>query len=144
MPLISVTRLRVRSFLYLPEFLWDTFRSARQAQRSCGFLGGRLLVNPTLVFWTMTAWEDESAMNAYRTGGAHRKAMPKLLNWCDEAAVVHWNQESPEIPDWQQAQKHMTEKGKLSKVNHPSAVQASKQIPVPRLSRIAQTLKPAR
>ena len=144
MPLISVTRLRVRSFLYLPEFLWDTFRSVRQVRRSPGFLGGRLLVNARSVFWTMTAWQDESAMNAYRTGGAHRKAMPKLLNWCDEAAVVHWIQDSAEIPDWQQAQEHMAEKGKLSKVNHPSAVQASQQIPAPRSSRIARTLKPAR
>ena len=65
------------------------------------------------------------AMNAFRTGGAHRRAMPKLLNWCDEAAVVHWMQDSQEIPAWQQAQQHMSEKGKLSKVNHPSAAARS-------------------
>ena len=144
MPLISVTRLRVRSFLYLPGFLWDTMQSVRQVQRSSGFLGGRLLVNTNYVFWTMTAWQDEAAMNAYRTGGAHRKAMPKLLNWCDEAAVVHWTQDSPEIPEWQQVQQHMSEQGRLSKVNHPSTVQTSQQIPAPQPSRIAQTLKPAR
>jgi heme-degrading monooxygenase HmoA len=144
MAFISVTRLRVRSFLYFPGFLWDTAKSVRQLQRSSGFLGGRLLVNAPFVFWTMTVWQDEPAMNAYRTGGAHRRAMPKLLNWCDEAAVVHWTQESPEIPAWQQAQQHMAAKGKLSKVNHPSPAQASQQIPAPRPSRIAQTLKPAR
>jgi hypothetical protein len=144
MPLISVTRLRVRSFLYLPEFLWDTFQSVRQVQRSSGFLGGRLLVNSGYVFWTMTAWQDDAAMNAYRTGGAHRQAMPKLLNWCDEAAVVHWTQESAEILEWQQAELHMSEKGRLSKVNHPSAAQASQQIPPPQPSRIARALKPAR
>ena len=144
MPLISVTRLRVRSFLYLPEFLWDTFRSVRQVRRSPGFLGGRLLVNSGYVFWTMTAWQDEAAMNAYRTSGAHRQAMPKLLNWCDEAAVAHWTQESAEIPEWQQTHQHMSERGRLSKVNHPSAAQASQKIPAPQPSRIAQTLKPAR
>jgi hypothetical protein len=144
MPLISVTRLRVRSFLYLPGFLWDTFKSVRQAERSSGFLGGRLLVNAGFVFWTMTVWEGEAAMNAFRTGGAHRRAMPKLLNWCDEAAVVHWTQHSTEMPAWQQAQLHMAETGKLSKVNHPSAAQASQQIPAPQPSRIARTLKPAR
>src|SRR5580692_4566684 len=95
MPLISVTRLRVRSWTFLPQFLWDTIKSVRQVQRSDGFLGGRLLVNAGYVFWTMTVWQDESAMNAYRTGGAHRQAMPKLLNWCDEAAVVHWPLKSP-------------------------------------------------
>jgi heme-degrading monooxygenase HmoA len=144
MPLISVTRLRVRSCTFLPQFLWDTFKSARQVQRSAGFLGGRLLVNAQYVFWTMTAWQDEAAMNAYRTGGAHRQAMPKLLNWCDEAAVVHWTQESPEIPAWQQAQQHMSKQGRLSKVHHPSATQAAQQIPAPQPSRIAQTLKPTR
>jgi hypothetical protein len=144
MPLISVTRLRVRSFLYLPQFLWDAFQSVRQAERSSGFLGGRLLVNARYVFWTMTAWRDEPAMNAYRTGGAHRRAMPKLLNWCNEAALVHWTRESPEIPEWPEAHQHMVETGKLSKVNHPSLVQASGQIPAPQPSRIARTLKPAR
>ncbi len=143
MAFISVTRLRVRSLLYLPEFLWDTAKSVRQVQRSSGFLGGRLLVNAPYVFWTMTVWLDEAAMNAYRTGGAHRQAMPKLLNWCDEAAVVHWTQESAEIPAWQQAERHMAEDGKLSKVNHPSPAQASRQIPPLRPSRIAQTLKPS-
>ena len=143
MALISVTRLRVRSFVYLPQFFWGTFKSMRQAERSAGFLGGRLLVNAKNVFWTMTAWKDEAAMNAYRTGGAHRRAMPKLLNWCDEAAVVHWTQESSEIPSWRDAHQRMTEQGKPSKVNHPSPAQASNYIPAPEPSRIERTLKPA-
>jgi antibiotic biosynthesis monooxygenase len=144
MAFISVTRLRVRSALYLPEFLSDTFQSVRQVERSSGFLGGRLLVNLPNVFWTMTVWQDDAAMNVYRTGGAHRKAMPKLLNWCDEAAVVHWAQDSPEIPLWPEAHQHMAEKGRLSKVNHPSAAHVSQYIPAPQPSRIARTLKPAR
>jgi hypothetical protein len=109
MALISVTRLRVRSFIYLPQFLWDTFKSVRQVKRSTGFLGGRLLVNAKSVFWTMTVWKDEAAMNAYRTGGPHRVAMPKLLNWCDEAAVVHWTQDSSEIPLWREVPQRMAE-----------------------------------
>jgi len=68
MVFISVTRLRVRSFIYLPQFLRDAFKSMRQVGRSSGFLGGRLLVNAKNVFWTMTAWKDEAVMNAYRTG----------------------------------------------------------------------------
>jgi hypothetical protein len=143
MALISVTRLRVRSFIYLPQFLRDTFKSMRQAEHSLGFLGGRLLVNAKNVFWTITAWKDEVAMNAYRTAGAHRSAMPKLLNWCDEAAVVHWNQESPELPSWQDAYRLMVKDGKLSKVNYPSPAQALHRIPAPEPSRIERILKPA-
>ena len=144
MALISVTRLRVRSFIYLPQFLRDTFKSMRQAEHSLGFLGGRLLVNAQNVFWTVTAWKDEVAMNAYRTGGAHRSAMPKLLNWCDEAAIVHWSQESLEIPSWQEVHQRMVEEGKRSKVNHPSPAQASNHIPAPKPSRIVRTLEPVR
>jgi hypothetical protein len=142
MAFISVTRLRVRSFIYLPQFLWDAFKSMRQVERSFGFLGGRLLVNPNYVFWTMTAWKDEAAMNAYRVGGAHRRAMPKLLNWCNEAAVVHWTQESSEIPVWQEVQVRMAKEGRPSKVNHPSPAQASNHIPGPEPGHIERKLKP--
>ncbi len=142
MALISVTRLRVRSFIYLPQFFWNTFKSIRQVERSSGFIGGRLLVNATNVFWTITIWKDEAAMNAYRTSGAHRRAMPKLLDWCDEAAVVHWTQEASEIPSWRDAHQRMTEQGKLSKVNHPSPAQASSHIPAPEPSRMERMLKP--
>jgi hypothetical protein len=116
----------------------------RQAERSSGFLGGRLLVNSGLVFWTMTAWQNDSAMNAFRTGGAHRRTMPKLLDWCDEAAVVHWTQDSAEIPLWPEAQRHMAEEGRPSKVKHPSLAQTSRHVPAPQPSRIVRTLKPAR
>jgi hypothetical protein len=144
MALISVTRLRVRSFIYLPQFFWHAFTSMRQAERSSDFLGGRLLVNAKNVFWTMTAWKDQAAMNAYRTGGAHRRAMPKLLNWCNEAAVAHWTQESLEIPSWREAYQRMAEEGKPSKVNHPSPDQLSNHIPAPEPTRIERIIKPAR
>jgi hypothetical protein len=53
----------------------------------------------------------------------HRDPMPKLLDWCDEGSVTHWNQESAEVPDWETAERRMAESGHLSKVNHPSADQ---------------------
>lgn len=144
MALISVTRLRVRSWGYLLQFVREALKSARQAEQSSGFLGGRLLRNRENAFWTLTAWEDEKPMNTYRTGGPHRHVMPKLLIWCDEAAVVHWNQESSELPSWQMAHQHMLKEGKLSKVNYPSAAQVANHIPVPEPSRIERTLKPIR
>ena len=143
MALVSVTRLRVRSLVYLLQFMWEAMSSARQVEQSPGFLGGRLLRNAGNVFWTLTAWEDAAAMNAYRTGGAHRRVMPKLLVWCDEAAVVHWNQESPELPSWQEAHQHMLKEGKPSKVNHPSSAHVANDIPAPKPSHIEQNLKPS-
>jgi Antibiotic biosynthesis monooxygenase len=143
MALVSVTRLRVRSLRYILQFMWEATSSARQAEHSPGFLGGRLLRNPGNVFWTITAWEDAAAMNAYRTAGAHRRAMPKLLIWCNEATVVHWNQESSGVPSWQEAHQHMLKEGKPSKVNYPSPAHVANDIPAPKPSRIEQTLKPS-
>ena len=64
MPLISVTRLRLRSARFLPGFAWHALRSGAQARRAPGFLGMRLLPERPLVFWTVTAWDDLSSMTA--------------------------------------------------------------------------------
>lgn len=143
MPFISLTRLRVRSVRYLPSFLWQTLKVARQAERSSHFLGGRILREARNAFWTVTAWEDEAAMRGFRQKGAHGLVMPKLLEWCDEAAYVHWSQDSLELPDWQEAHRHLVQDGKLSKVYHPSPAQLAKQIAEPKPSRSERTLKPA-
>jgi hypothetical protein len=143
MPFISVTRLRVRSLRYLLPFLWRTFKVARQAQHSSHFLGGRILHEAKNAFWTVTAWEDEAAMRGFRQKGAHGLVMPKLLEWCDEAAYVHWSQDGPELPDWPVAHRRLAQEGKLSKVYHPSPAQVAKKIAEPKPGRIERTLKSA-
>jgi hypothetical protein len=143
MPFISVTRLKVRSLRYLPSFLWQTFKVASQTRRSPQFLGGRVLREANNVFWTLTAWEDEEAMRVFRQQGAHARVMPKLLGWCDEAAYVHWTQDSPELPDWLESHRRLVLAGKLSKVYHPSAAQVAKHIVEPKPGRGERTLKPA-
>jgi hypothetical protein len=120
---------------YLPQFIWYSLRSARQAERARGFLGGRIAREAGNAFWTVTAWTDEAAMREYRGSGAHQKAMPKLLDWCDEASIVHWQQPSAELPDWQESYRRMVAEGRSSKVNHPSANQQAGRIAEPRLGR---------
>jgi hypothetical protein len=91
----------------------------------------------------MTAWKDETAMNAFRIARAHGDVMRELLNWCDEAAVVHWDQEISELPSWQDAHRRMVTEGRRSKVNYPSPAQTSNHIPAPEPSRIELTLRSA-
>jgi len=95
-------------------------------------LAGRLMLEAHLVFWTATVWESEAAMRAFRSSGAHMQAMPKLLDWCDEASYVHWEQDSAELPSWAEAHRRMVTEGKLSKVKNPSPAQAAKKFPEPR------------
>jgi hypothetical protein len=42
-------------------------------------------------------------MKKFMISGSYGKAMRKLAEWCDEAAVAHWNQESSELPTWLEA-----------------------------------------
>lgn len=142
MPFISVTRLRVRSLRYLLPFLWQTFKVARQAKRSPQFLGGRILREAGNTFWTVTAWKDEAAMHGFRQKGAHGLVMPRLLQWCDEAAYVHWSQDGVQLPDWCETHRRLVQEGKLSKVYHPSPAQLAKQIEEPKPGRGERTLKP--
>jgi quinol monooxygenase YgiN len=141
MVFISVTRLRLRAFWYLPQFIRLASQSTRQAEQASGFLGGKLLPEASKAFWTITAWESEEAMRAYRNTEAHRRAMPKLLEWCDEASVAHWSQENPALPDWQEVHRRMLKEGRMSKVNHPSSSQIANQIASPRPNFFERTLK---
>jgi len=143
MALISVTRLRVRSLRYLLPFLWHTYRVTRLAEHSPQFLGGRVLREARNTFWTVTAWADETAMRSFRQKGAHGLVMPKLLTWCDEAAYVHWSQNSQQLPDWQEAHRRLVKEGKLSKVYHPSPAHEAKHFPEPKPGRIERILKSA-
>jgi hypothetical protein len=91
-----------------------------QAQRSAGFLGGRVAPEPPLGFWTFTVWADGESMRRFRNTAAHLKAMPRLLDWCDEASYVHWEQENSEVPTPKVAFERLRDAGHLSKVRHPS------------------------
>jgi quinol monooxygenase YgiN len=132
MAVISITRLRVRSWRFLPLFFIHALRSARQAGRAEGNLGSSLLRDRKNTFWTATAWRDEAAMRQFMLSGAHRQAMPKLLNWCDEAALVHWTQDSADLPSWPAAHARLEAEGRSSKVYHPSENHKAHKFPAPR------------
>ena len=135
MPFVSITRLRVRSLRFLPSFLLYTVRSLRQVKASPGFQGGRLLADRHWTFWTMTTWDDHESMRRYITAGSHLAAMPRLLDWCDEASVVHWDQPETTLPSWMEADQQMRTNGRASKVRNPSSDHAALSYRAPRVTR---------
>ena len=137
MAFVSVTRLRIRSVWFMPRFALDALSSLRQCKQAGGFLNGSLLPDRKLTFWTMTLWRDQAAMRAYMAGGAHLEAMPKLLDWCDEASVAHWIQDDLTPPSWEEAAQRMRTQGRPSKVRQPSAVHASLGFAEPRTTAAA-------
>ncbi len=91
MVFVSLTRLRLRSIRFVPLFAIHAMRTQKQVQRAPGFKVGALLPDRNWTFWTMTAWDSQASMRAYMTDGAHKQAMPKLMEWCDEASVATGN-----------------------------------------------------
>ena len=132
MPFISITRLRIRSVRFLPAFAMDFLRTRRQVGSASGFKGGAVLADRRWTFWTSTAWDNQESMRRYMMSGSHRTTMPRLLDWCDEASVVHWSQPDEGLPSWIDADKRMREGGRPSKVRNPSAEHADLSYRSPR------------
>jgi hypothetical protein len=122
---VSITRLRVRGIFHLPVFLFHAMRTMTQAQKADGMLGVDTRFEKNNVVWTKTVWAEESAMKKYRGSGAHQIAMRLLSTICNEASVARWQQETPQLPTWEEAHRRMLTEGKLSKVKYPSLLQAS-------------------
>ena len=119
MPLVSITRFRARAAWFVPLFMFHAQRSVSQLRNADGCLALALLKDKNRVFWTMTIWVDERSMKAYMTSGSHRKAMPRLAAWADEASVVHWHQDHSQRPDWTEAARRMRTEGRAAKLRHP-------------------------
>jgi hypothetical protein len=131
MVLVSITRLRVRSWRFLLPFLFYALRSSRQAKHSPGNLAVSLLRESDRTFWTRTVWTTESAMKEFMLAGVHRQAMRRLLEWCDEAALIHWQQESEREPNWDEAHRKLQAEGRRSKVKYPSSAHEAFRIRPP-------------
>ncbi len=143
MAFVSVTRLRLRSIIYLPGFFLWTMPTIRQVRRAQGFRSGALLADRSWAFWTITVWDDQAAMRAYMLAGSHRAAMPFLVKWCDEASVVHWDQPDATLPSWPEADRRMRAEGRPSKLRYPSPAHASLGFRSPRVS-TSQPMLPVR
>lgn len=136
MPLVAITRLRVRSWRYLPLFFAQTLRAAIRAKGAEGNLAVSVMRDAHKTYWTRTVWSNDQAMRAFLWSHRHRQLLRRLAEWCDEAAVVHWTQESPEAPSWETAHERMLLDGQPARVTHPSETQRAYQIPPPWVRRM--------
>lgn len=141
MPFVSVTRLRVKSILYLIPFMRANEASIKELKQSKGLLKGKELIDKKLTFWTITIWENDASMKLFRGSASHRKAMQQLPKWCNEASYHHWIQEDNEFPSWKTISEKLYAEGNLSKVKNPSKAQATNQFPSIKWTKTERNLK---
>jgi hypothetical protein len=128
---LSLTRLKLRSLIFLLPFLIYNTRVAFQVSKSAGFIKGKLLFDTHLTFWTLTTWQDQKSMNTFRTTGVHLKVMPKLSKWCNEACVTHRDQTEEDIPTWEEAYEILNAEGHFTSLKCPSDLHCQKIIAKP-------------
>ena len=64
MPVIVVTRLRLKDPGLLDEFFTDAVAAIEQAMKSEGNLGAGALADANNTWWSVSAWQDRRQMQA--------------------------------------------------------------------------------
>jgi heme-degrading monooxygenase HmoA len=131
MPIMVVTRLRLQNPGVLDAFFTAAVAVLEQAKKSPGSLGADALAEAHDTWWTVTAWADRAAMEAFVRAEPHRATMARLDDWCDEATFADWEQAGPELPDWPTSYRHIVAEGTSASLRHPSAEQHDRKFPPP-------------
>src|SRR5258708_5108602 len=79
MPVIVVTRLRLRDPAFFDEFFASAVAVVEQAQATEGNLSADVLAEANNTYWTRTAWQGRAAMGSFVGAGVDggvRTAMP--------------------------------------------------------------------
>jgi heme-degrading monooxygenase HmoA len=141
MTLIVATRMKVNRTRDVPAFFRTALAVAHQSQRSPGFRGGAMRVEPGRTFWTLSAWEDAAAMSAFRDTGAHRDAVPALAGWADEAFFVAWSQPDGRIPRWSDLRGELPGRPVFADLDRPSDGHRRRDTPGPRRVGLVRRLR---
>jgi quinol monooxygenase YgiN len=131
MPVIVVTRLRLKDPGLLNEFFTDAVAAIEQAQKSAGNLGADALADADNAWWSVSAWSEREPMRAFVRSEPHQAITTRLDHYCDEATFVDWEQDSAQLPGWQVCWQHLVADGKPAELSEPSAANPTREFPPP-------------
>ena len=131
MAVIVVTRLRLKDPGLLDEFFVDAVAAIEQAQKSEGNLGADALADANNAWWSVSSWQARGPMRAFVNSEPHRTITTRLDHYCDEATFVDWEQDSPDLPNWQTSWRHLTADGRVAELSHPSEANQTRSFPPP-------------
>lgn len=109
--LVMASRLEVRSLKDVPRFFLRSLAAWRQVRRAPGAVGASLIAEPLKrTFWTLSAWEDRSALYTYAQAEPHRTIMTGLRPTMRESVFTFWEVPAAELPvDWSEAKRRLAE-----------------------------------
>ena len=134
MPVIVVTRLRLRDPALLDEFFTDAVAAIEQAQKAKGNLGADALADASNAWWSVSAWQDRSVMQAFVGSQPHLGISARLDHYCDEATFVDWEQPNADLPDWQACWRRLVADGVSAKLTNESDANQTRAFPAPVVS----------
>ena len=126
-----MTRLRLRDPALLDESFTDAVAAIEQATKPEGNPGADALADAHNAWWSVSAWQERRLMRAYVDSQPHLDIRARLDHYCDEATFIDWEQDSPDLPDWQTSWRHLTADGKAAELSHPSAANRTRNFPPP-------------
>jgi len=134
MPVIVVTRLRLRDPAFFDEFFTSAVAVVEQATNSAGNLGADVLADANNTYWTRTAWQGRDLMDAFVGSEPHLSTMGRIDDWCDEATFVDWEQADADLPDWQDGYGRLIASGKTASLTHATDAHRIREFPAPVVS----------
>jgi hypothetical protein len=131
MPVIVVTRLRLKDPAVLDEFFTHAVAVLEQAMKSEGNVGTDAIAEANNTWWSVSAWQDRGRMRSYVNGEPHLSTMDLLDHFCDEATFVDWEQATPGLPDWQTSWQHLVADGQSAMLTNQSDANQARAFPAP-------------
>ena len=129
MPVIVVTRLRLRSPAFFDEFVASAVAVVEQSKNSAGNLGADVLAEANNTYWT--AWQERDYMDAFAGNQPHLNTTGRLGDWCDEATFIDWEQPGADMPHWQEGYRRLVADGHVASLTNASDAHHTRNFPAP-------------
>jgi hypothetical protein len=133
-PVIVVTRLRLRDPAFFDEFFANAVAVVEQAKGSPGNLDADVLAEANNTYWTRTAWQERGLMDAFVGSEPHLTTMGRLGDWCDEATFIDWEQTGADLPDWQDSYRRLVADGQAASLADATEAHHTRDFPAPVVS----------
>lgn len=108
---VMASRLPLARYRHIPRFLAATMRIRRQLAGAEGLIGYALdaqLLRKT--FWTLSAWENQQALNAFSKNDPHRARVDEIRPHMRPATFVFWTANASDLPPtWADARRRIEE-----------------------------------